>query len=83
MQVKIEMKHKVRKEPEGGSKKRKEVGNDNSLFSMFAKQQAASAMKKESKRRIQCTASERNRNWVAGSRTGRACAKVRYGHTLH
>jgi hypothetical protein len=31
------MKRKVRKESEGGSKKRKEVGNDNSLASMFAK----------------------------------------------
>jgi hypothetical protein len=39
MQVNTEMKRKVRKEPEGGSKKRKEVGNDNSLSSMFAKQQ--------------------------------------------
>ena len=29
----------LEKEPEGGSKKRKEVGNDNSLASMFRKQQ--------------------------------------------
>jgi hypothetical protein len=35
------MKRKVRKEPVGGSKKRKEVGNDNSLASMLRKQQAA------------------------------------------
>jgi hypothetical protein len=35
------MKHRVGKEPEGGSKKSKEVGNDNSLASIFAKQQAS------------------------------------------
>jgi len=39
------MTRKVGKEPEGGSKKRKEVGNANSLASMFAKQQAVSAQK--------------------------------------
>ena len=33
------MKHKVGKEPEGGSKERKEAGNDNSLVSMLAKEQ--------------------------------------------
>jgi hypothetical protein len=31
MQVKTEMKRKVGKEPEGGSKKRKEVGNESPL----------------------------------------------------
>jgi hypothetical protein len=37
------MTRKVGQEPEGGSEKRKEVGNDTySLASMFAKQQAAS-----------------------------------------
>ena len=36
------MKHRVGKEPEGGSKKRDEMGNDNSLTLMFVKQQAAS-----------------------------------------
>ena len=41
IQVTTEMKRRVGKEPEGGSKKRKQVGNDNSLASMFAKQQAA------------------------------------------
>ena len=41
-----EMKRKVGKEPEGGSKTGKEVGNDNSLASMFAKQQAVSALNK-------------------------------------
>jgi hypothetical protein len=40
------MKRRVGKEPEGGSKKRKQVGNDNSLASMFAKQQAASDLNK-------------------------------------
>jgi len=34
------------KNPEGGSKKRKEVANDNPLASMFAKQQAVSALNK-------------------------------------
>ena len=41
MQVKTEMKRKVGKEPEGGSKKRKEVGNESPLSSMFQKQQTA------------------------------------------
>ncbi len=39
MQVKTEMKHMVGKEPEGGSKLRKEVGNESHLTSMFQKQQ--------------------------------------------
>ena len=39
---------KVGQEPEGGSEKRKEVGNDNSLVSMFAKQQAVSVLNKVS-----------------------------------
>ena len=39
MQVKTEMKRKVGKEPEGRSKKRKEVGNESPLASMFQKQQ--------------------------------------------
>ena len=34
------------KEPEGGSKKRKEEANDNSLASMFAKQQAVCDLNK-------------------------------------
>ena len=41
------MKRKVEKEPEGGTKKRKEVWNDNSLASMFAKQQAVSVLNQE------------------------------------
>ena len=42
------MKRKVGKEPEWGTKKRKEVGNDNnSLASMFAKQKAACELNKE------------------------------------
>ena len=40
------MKRRVGKESEGGSKKRKKVGNANSLASMFAKQQAASDLNK-------------------------------------
>ena len=40
------MKHKVGKEPYGGRKKRKEVGNDNPLASMFGKRQAVSALNK-------------------------------------
>jgi hypothetical protein len=37
MQVKTEMNHTVGKEREGGSKKRKEVGNESPLVSMFKK----------------------------------------------
>ena len=40
------MKRKVGKEPVGGSKKSKEVGNDNSLASKFRKQQAACDLSK-------------------------------------
>ena len=65
------MKRKVGKEPEGGSKKRKEVGNDKSLASMFAKQQAVSALNKSSLRRIQCTASKGKINGVSRSSAGR------------
>ena len=39
------MKHKVGKEPEGGSKKPKEVGNESPLASMFQKQQTANDLK--------------------------------------
>jgi len=38
----LEMKRRAGMEPEGGSRKRKEVGNDNSLASMFAKQHVVS-----------------------------------------
>ena len=40
------MKRKEGKEPEGGSKKRKNVGDDKSLASMFAKLHAVSALNK-------------------------------------
>ena len=40
------MKHKLGKEPEGVSKKRKEVGNDNPLASMFAKRKGVSDLHK-------------------------------------
>ena len=40
------VKCKVGKKTEGGSKKRKEVGNDNSLDSMFGKQQTVSDLNK-------------------------------------
>ena len=48
--------------PEGESKKREEVGNDNCLASMLAKQQAVCL--EQSKRRIQCTSSKGKRNGV-------------------
>ena len=41
MQFKIEMTRKVGKEPEGGSKKPKELGNESPLASMFQKRQTA------------------------------------------
>ena len=46
MQVKTEMKRKVGKEPEGGRKKPKEVGNESALASMFQKQQTANDLQK-------------------------------------
>ena len=46
MQVKTEMKRKVGKEPEGGSKKLKEVGNESPLSSMFQKQQTVNDLQK-------------------------------------
>ena len=39
-------KRKEGKDPEGGSKNREEVGNDDSLASMFAKQQPVSVLNK-------------------------------------
>jgi hypothetical protein len=60
------MKRKVLgKDPDGGSKKRKEVGNDNSLASMFAKQQAVSALNKASGMKC-CGASRIKWRWTAG-----------------
>jgi hypothetical protein len=47
MQVKTEMKRKVGKEPQGGSKKRKEVANESPLASMFQKQQTVHDFKKK------------------------------------
>ena len=38
MQVMTEMKHKVGQEPKGGSKKRKEVGNESPLVSVYRTQ---------------------------------------------
>ena len=53
MQVKTEMKRKVGKESEGGSKKRKEVGNESPLSSMFQKQQTANDLQKHESRIMQ------------------------------
>ena len=66
---------KVGKESEGGSKKRKEVGNDNSLTSMFAKQQTACDLNKAPL----AYNSKRKRNGVRRSSAGRACAPVKIG----
>ena len=46
MQVKTEMNHKVGKESEEGSKKRKEVENESPLDSMFQKQQTINDLQK-------------------------------------
>jgi hypothetical protein len=46
MQEKTEMKRKVGKEREGGSKKRKSVGNESPLASTFQKQQTAHDLQK-------------------------------------
>ena len=46
MQVKTEMKSKVGNDPEGGSKKRKEVANESPLPLMFQKQQTVNDLKK-------------------------------------
>ena len=71
------MKHKVEKEPEGGSKKRKEVGHDNSLASMFAEQQAVQCLE-QSKRRIQYTVSRGKRNGVERSSVTPECLSRMY-----
>jgi hypothetical protein len=42
--VQTEIKRKVGKAPEGGSKKRKEVGNESPLASMIQKQQTANVL---------------------------------------
>ena len=46
MQVKTQMKRKVGKDPEGGIKKRKEVGNESPLSSKFQKQQTVNDLNK-------------------------------------
>jgi hypothetical protein len=46
MQVKTEMKRKVGKDPEGGSKKRKELGNESPLASMLQKKKIGNGLKK-------------------------------------
>ena len=46
MLVKTEMKRKVGKEPEGGSKKPKEVENESPLASMFQNQQTTHDLQK-------------------------------------
>ena len=46
MQVKTQMKCKVGKDPEGGNKKRKEVGNESSLTSKFQNQQTVNDLNK-------------------------------------
>jgi hypothetical protein len=46
MQAKTDMKRMVGKEPEGGSKKRKEVGNESHLTVMFQKQQTTNDLQK-------------------------------------
>jgi len=49
MQVKTAMKRKVGKEPAGGSKKRKELGNELPLASMFQKQHPAIDLKQSTR----------------------------------
>jgi len=49
MQVKTEMKHTVGKDPEGGNKKRKEVGYESPLDSKFQKQQTVNDLNKARK----------------------------------
>ena len=44
--MKTEMKHKVGKDPVGGSKERKEVENESPLSSMFQKQQTTNELQK-------------------------------------
>jgi hypothetical protein len=61
MQVKTEMKRKVRKESGGGSKKRKEVGNESPLSSMFQKQQTANDLQKHESRIMQYL--KRGKSW--------------------
>jgi hypothetical protein len=73
------MKRKVGKEPEGACKKRKDVGNDNFLASMFTKQQAVSALKNA--RDAYNVQLQEKRNGVGRRSVGRACAPVRKGHT--
>jgi hypothetical protein len=46
MKTNTGMEHKVGKNPDGGSKKRKETGNDITWSSMFAMQEAASDLNK-------------------------------------
>ncbi len=57
------MKHRIGKEPKGGSKKRKEVWNDNTLASMFANQQAASEQTNQEKNTMHSFRKEKKLGW--------------------
>jgi hypothetical protein len=57
------MKHRIGKEPKGGSKKRKEVWNDNALSSMFANQQAASEQTNQEKNTMHSFRKEKKLGW--------------------
>jgi hypothetical protein len=50
-------------ESEGGSTKRKEVGNDNSLASIFAKQQAVTALNKQEKNTMAIHSFKKEKKW--------------------
>ena len=72
------------KDPEGGSKKRKEAANDNSLasISQVTKQQAVSDLNKA--RDAYNAQLQRGKEiGLDEASAGRACAKVRKGHTRH
>jgi hypothetical protein len=76
MQEKTEMRHKVGKDPEGGSKERKEVGNESPLSCMFQKQQTYT---NHESRILQYL-----KRKIVGVRRGsvdRTCTPVRKGHT--
>ncbi len=76
-------KRKEGKDLEGGSKKRKEVANDNSLASMFAQQQDVSDLNKTRdtyKVRDTYELQKGKEMGFGGSNTDRAYTPVRKGH---
>ncbi len=81
VQIKVEMKRKVGKESEEGSKKREELGNEAHLSSLFQKQQTVNDLQKSRETYNSILILEGKQLGLES--LGGACAPVRKRHTSH